>query len=51
MYSTKLTRHLLGTNTVPGTGEMVEKKRDIVPALMQLTFYWGETETKKVIYQ
>lgn len=25
----------------------MEKKRDIVPALMQLTFYWGETETKK----
>lgn len=23
---------------------MVGKKKDIAPALMELTFYWGETE-------
>lgn len=51
MYSTKLAGHLHSFSTVPGTREMVGKKRRAAPALVELTFYWGEMETKKVIYQ
>lgn len=47
MYSTKLTRHLLRTNTISGMGDMVERKRDIAPALMELIFYWGRDRNKQ----